>query len=55
MSEYGGLFIELIRLLEVLFDEVDEMEMLEKIMRDERAYQLICKLMPNPQIEKHAV
>ena len=49
-----GLFIELIRLLQILFDEMDEMEMLEKIMRDERAYQLISKLIPNDQIEKHA-
>jgi predicted nucleic acid-binding Zn finger protein len=48
-----GLFIELIRLLEVLFDEMDEMEMLEKIMRDERAYQLICKLIPDAQYEKN--
>ncbi|MFO7842961.1 MAG: transposase [Bacteroidales bacterium] len=49
-----GLFIELIRLLEVLFDEIDVMEMLEKVMRDERAYQLISKLMPDTQIEKYA-
>lgn len=48
-----GLFIELIQLLEVLFDEMDEMEMLEKIMRDERAYQLIRKLIPDDQYEKY--
>ncbi|MGC9332478.1 MAG: IS4 family transposase [Bacteroidales bacterium] len=49
-----GLFIELIKVLEVLFDEMDEMELLEKVMRDERALQLISKLIPDAQIEKNA-
>jgi hypothetical protein len=41
-----GLFIELIRIMEVLFDELDEMEILEKILNDERAYEMIRKLLP---------
>ena len=49
-----GLFIELIRIIEVLFDEIDEMEMLEKILKDERAYQLIKKLIPEAPIYQNA-
>jgi len=41
-----GLFIEVIRVIEVLFDDVDEMEILEKILNDERAYEMIRKLLP---------
>lgn len=41
-----GLFIELIRLIEVLFDGIDEMEILERILRDEEAYEMIRKLLP---------
>jgi hypothetical protein len=36
----------LIRIMEVLFDELDEMEILEKILNDERAYEMIRKLLP---------
>jgi len=49
-----GLFIELISLLEVLFDEIDEMGILERIMRDERAYQLISKIIPDTNMENQA-
>lgn len=49
-----GLFIELIRIIEVLFDEIDEMEMLEKILKDERAYGLIKKLIPEAPIYQNA-
>ena len=50
-----GLFIELIRLIEVLFDGIDEMELLEKILRDERAYEMIERLLPKePELQKAA-
>jgi hypothetical protein len=42
-----GLFIELIRVIEVLFDDVDEMELWERILRDERAYEMINRLLLN--------
>jgi predicted nucleic acid-binding Zn finger protein len=42
-----GLFIELIRVIEVLFDGVDEMELWERILRDERAYEMINRLLLN--------
>ncbi len=42
-----GLFIELINLMEIIFDELDQMEILKKIMRDERAYTLIARLIPD--------
>jgi len=50
-----GLFIELIRLIEVLFDGIDEMELWEKILRDERAYEMIERLLPKePELQKAA-
>jgi hypothetical protein len=42
-----GLFIELIRVIEVLFDGVDEMDILERILHDETAYELIKRLLPD--------
>jgi hypothetical protein len=50
-----GLFIELLRLIEVLFDGIDEMELWEKILNDERAYEMINRLLPNePEMQKAA-
>jgi len=50
-----GLFIELIRLIEVLFDGIDEMELWEKILKDERAYEMIERLLPKePELQKAA-
>jgi len=42
-----GLFIELLRIIEVLFEGIDEMEMLEKIVNDEKAYELLNRLLQN--------
>jgi len=42
-----GLFIELLKLIEVLFDGIGEMEMLEKILNDEKAYEIISRLLQN--------
>jgi predicted nucleic acid-binding Zn finger protein len=39
-----GLFIELLNILEKLFNGIDEMEILEKVIRDEYAYKEISKL-----------
>ncbi len=41
-----GLFIELIRVIEVLFDGIDEMEIMERILQDEKAYEMIRRLLP---------
>ncbi|MCK5223758.1 transposase, partial [Candidatus Calescamantes bacterium] len=41
-----GLFIELLRLIEELFDGIDEMELWEKILNDERVYEMISRLLP---------
>jgi hypothetical protein len=41
-----GLFIELIRMIELLFDGIDEMEILERILQDEKAYEMIERLLP---------
>ena len=50
-----GLFIELMRLIEVLFEGIDEMELWEKILRDERAYEMIERLLPKePELQKAA-
>jgi hypothetical protein len=42
-----GLFIELLRIIEVLFEGLDEMEILEKIVNDEKAYELLNRLLQN--------
>ena len=42
-----GLFIELLRLIEVLFDGLDEMQILERVLNDDRAYQMINRLLEN--------
>jgi predicted nucleic acid-binding Zn finger protein len=39
-----GLFIELLRIIEVLFEGIDEMEILEKIINDEKAYKILSRL-----------
>jgi predicted nucleic acid-binding Zn finger protein len=50
-----GLFIELLRLIEVLFDGIDEMEILERILQDEKAYEMIERLLPKePELQKAA-
>ena len=41
------MFIELLRLIEVLFDGIDEMEILERILNDEKAYEMINRLLQN--------
>ncbi|MDF1574922.1 MAG: hypothetical protein P1P86_06975, partial [Bacteroidales bacterium] len=50
-----GLFIELIRVLEVLFDDVDEMDILQRILEDEMAYDMISRLLPKePDLQNAA-
>ena len=50
-----GLFIELLRLIEVLFDGLDEMEILERILNDEKAYEMINRLLQSePEMKKAA-
>ena len=49
-----GLFIELLRIIEVLFDGIDEMKILEKVHNDERAYEIINRLLPDDLDMKNA-
>jgi predicted nucleic acid-binding Zn finger protein len=49
-----GLFVELLRLIEVLFDGVDEMEILEKILSNDEAYEKINRLLQNDFEMKNA-
>jgi len=42
-----GLFIELLRLIEVLFDGIDEMEIMGRFLNDEKAYEMINRLLQN--------
>ncbi|MBN2481136.1 MAG: hypothetical protein JXB19_05310 [Bacteroidales bacterium] len=42
-----GLFIELLRVIDTLFDGTDEMEILGKILYDEIAYDMINRLFQN--------
>ncbi len=49
-----GLFIELLKLVDVLFDGIDEMEILEKVLNDERAYLMINRLLESELDFKNA-
>lgn len=50
-----GLFVELVRLIEVLFEGIDEMELWEKILNDEKVYEMIQRLLPKePELKKAA-
>jgi predicted nucleic acid-binding Zn finger protein len=49
-----GLFIELLKLIEVLFDGINEMEILEKILNDEQAYEMINRLLRSELEMKNA-
>ena len=49
-----ALFIELLRLIEVLFDGIDEMEILERILNDEKAYEMFNRLLQNEFDVKNA-
>ena len=50
-----GLFVELIRVMVVLFDDMDEMDLLTRILEDERAYEIISRLLPQePDLQNAA-
>jgi len=49
-----GLFIELLRIIDALFDGIDEMKILEKILNDEKAYDMINRLLQNDLEIKNA-
>lgn len=49
-----GLFVELLRIIDALFDGIDEMEILEKILNDEKAYDMINRLFQNELEMKNA-
>jgi len=39
------LFIELIRIIETVFEEIDEMELLERVIENEKANEILSKLL----------
>ena len=42
-------------IIEVLFDGIDEMDLWEKILRDEQAYEMIAQLLTKePELQKAA-
>ncbi len=49
-----GLFIELVRIIHVLFVEIDEMEIWEKMLSDERAFKIPGKLLSEVSKQKSA-
>ena len=49
-----GLFIELLQIIEVLFDGIDEMEILERVLNNEKAYQIMNRLLQNELDVKNA-
>jgi len=49
-----GLFVELIRVMVVLFDDMDEMDLLKRILEDERAYEMISRLLPQEPDRQNA-
>lgn len=49
-----GLFIELLKIIDALFDGIDEMDILEKIINDEKAYDMINRLLQNELEMKNA-
>jgi predicted nucleic acid-binding Zn finger protein len=49
-----GLFVELLRLIEVLFDGLDEMEILKRILNDDKAYEMINRLLHSEPEMKNA-
>ncbi|MEF8845654.1 MAG: hypothetical protein V5A59_09300 [Bacteroidales bacterium] len=40
-----ALFVELVRIIETLFDGVDEMQIMIKILNDEKAYAILAQLL----------
>jgi hypothetical protein len=40
------LFIELLTVIEKLFNGIDEMELIEKIMSDDEAFEIMCRILP---------
>jgi predicted nucleic acid-binding Zn finger protein len=49
-----GLFVELLRLIEILFDGIDEMEIMERILSNDEAYTRINMLLKNEFEVKNA-
>ena len=37
----------MLRLIEVLFDGIDELEIMERVLNDEKAYEMINRLLQN--------
>ena len=46
-----GLFIELLKLIEILFVEIDEEQLLERIINDEKAYEKLARILDPADIK----
>jgi hypothetical protein len=46
-----GLFIELLKLIEILFVEIDEEQILERIINDEKAYEKLARILDPADIK----
>ncbi|MCD4790980.1 MAG: transposase [Bacteroidales bacterium] len=49
-----GLLLELLKLIEDLFDDVDEMRLMEKIFNNEKAYNKICMLIAQSEESEYS-
>ncbi len=44
-----GLFVEIIKMMEGIFEEIDGLQLFEKMMNDEKVYEKMTRLLGNPQ------
>ena len=49
-----GLFLELVKTITELFDEIDQIQLFEKIIHDEKAYEKITRLFSSNEKTKNA-
>jgi len=45
-----ALFIELVRIIEILYDEIDSMDIMVKLFNDQKAYEILKRVLP-PEVE----
>ena len=45
-----ALFIELVRIIEILYDEIDSTDIMVKLFNDQKAYEILKRVLP-PEVE----
>ena len=45
-----ALFVELVRIIEILYDEIDSMDIMVKLFNDQKAYEILKRVLP-PEVE----